>query len=40
MAVMRNYYAVALKAPLAAWCDEVRTLPLSKRSGTRLTPGQ
>lgn len=35
MAVMRNYYAVALKAPLAAWCDEVRTLPLSKRSGAR-----
>ena len=35
MAVMRIYWSVALKAPLAELCDATQTLPLSKHGGAR-----
>jgi hypothetical protein len=35
MAVMRVYWSVALKAPLAQLCDATQTLPLSKHGGAR-----
>ena len=35
MSVMRIYWSQALARPLAAFVDEIRTLPLSRHGGAR-----